>query len=63
MNMSIGLILWLIIGISLNGLTGWYFGVTLFVVGFFMGLIQEQIKYNKTRRENDNTDESKLPTN
>lgn len=56
--MSIGLIFWLIIAISLNGLTGWYFFIILFVSGFIIGLIQEQIKCNKTRRENDNTDEN-----
>lgn len=56
--MSIGLIFWLIIIISLNGLTGWYFFIILFVSGFIIGMIQEQIKCNKTRRENDNTEEN-----
>ena len=56
--MSIGLIFWLIIAISLNGLTGWYFFIILFVSDFIIGLIQEQIKCNKTRRENDNTEEN-----
>lgn len=56
--MSIGLIFWLIIIISLNGLTGWYFFIILFVSSFIIGMIQEQIKCNKTRRENDNTEEN-----
>lgn len=57
MGISIGLILWLIICISLNGLPGWYAAIATFIAGFIWGLVQEQIKYNKTRKENENRDE------
>lgn len=56
--MGIGLILWFIIAISLNGLTGWYVTIILWIVGFFIGMIQEEIKSNKIRKENDNKNEN-----
>lgn len=56
--MGIGLILWFIIAISLNGLTGWYVTIILWIVVFFIGMIQEEIKSNKIRKENDNKNEN-----
>lgn len=56
--MGIGLILWFIIAISLNRLTGWYVTIILWIVGFFIGMIQEEIKSNKIRKENDNKNEN-----
>lgn len=49
--------LWLIIGISLNGVLGWIvFGAGV-LISFIILIIKEQRKFNKSQREEDNNNE------
>lgn len=48
---NLGIILWLIICISLNGLAGWIMAAVLFVIGFLWPFIEEEWKKRKNKDE------------
>lgn len=57
-KLNVGTILWLIIGISLNGVLGWIvFGAGVLIC-FIILIIKEQRKINKAQREEDNNNEA-----
>lgn len=57
-KLNVGTILWLIIGISLNGVLGWIvFGAGV-LISFIILIIKEQRKFNKSQREEDNNNEA-----
>lgn len=57
-KLNVGMFLWLIIGISLNGVLGWIvFGAGV-LISFIILIIKEQRKFNKSQREEDNNNEA-----
>lgn len=53
---NLGIILWLIICISLNGLVGWIVTAVLSVSGFLWPFIEEEWKNRKNKEEQDNVE-------
>lgn len=56
-KLGIGVILWLIICISMNGILGWIIFGAFILIGFIIIVIKEQRKINKAQREEDNNND------